>query len=264
MDNPEYGVCRLSVVPVRAESSDRSEQVTQLLFGDHYQVEDHSRDRRWLKIRIHFDQYEGWIDAAQHHAVSEEYFEYNHRAEFKITTDITSSILYNKSPQVILMGSVIPISSTELFKMEEQFAFNGNAKNLGQKREFEYLRTIARQYLNAPYQWGGKQPFGIDCSGLVQMVFKICGYTLQRDAHQQSHQGKGVATLGEAHPGDLAFFRNAEDKISHVGILLDDDKIIHASGRVRIDTLTDEGIVHTESRVCTHRLAHLRRILTDH
>jgi gamma-D-glutamyl-L-lysine dipeptidyl-peptidase len=262
MEIVDYGVCRLSVVSVRKEPSDSSEQVTQLLFGDHYEVLAKD-EKKWLKIRIHFDHYTGWIDARQHQSISAEYFEHINAAEFKITTDVTSSLLYNKSPQIVLMGSIIPISSAELFKMEEQFAFNGETKSLGQKREFEYLRAIAQKYLNAPYQWGGKNPFGIDCSGFTQMVFKISGYRLLRDAWQQASQGKAVKELAEAKPGDVAFFQNAEGKIIHTGILLGADKIIHASGKVRIDQLTEEGILNTETRALTHRFSQLRRILAE-
>lgn len=263
MEIQDYGVCRLSVVPVRAGAADQSEQVTQLLFGDHYEVLSQADDKKWLRIRVHFDQYEGWIDARQHHTISHDYFEYLNRAEFKITTDITTSILYNKSPQIILMGSMIPISSSELFKMEEQFAFNGEAKNLGQKREFEFMRSAAMKYLNAPYQWGGKSPFGIDCSGFVQMVFKVCGFRLFRDSGQQANQGKSVKQYNDSRPGDLVFFKNKEDKIHHVGILLEEDKIIHASGRVRIDHLNDEGILNLDTKIYTHQFSHIRRILAE-
>src|SRR5690606_26385050 len=177
--------------------------------------------------------------------------------------DLTSSLLYNKSPLIILMGSIIPISSSELFKMEEQFAFNGEAKNLGQKREYEYVKNVAMKYINAPYQWGGKSPFGIDCSGFVQMVFKIAGYSLYRDAAQQVTQGKPVPQLSEARPGDLAFFKNDKGKIHHVGILLDGDKIIHSSGRVRIDYIHEEGILQQDTKIFTHELATIRQILPD-
>lgn len=263
MEILDFGVCRLSIVPVRVEASDKSEQVSQLLFGDHYEVTNQTHDKKWIFIRINFDQYEGWIDTKQHHSISREYYEYLNRAEFKITTDITSSILYNKSPQIILIGSMIPISSSELFKMEEQFAFNGEAKNLGQKREFEFLKNAAMKYLNAPYLWGGKSPFGIDCSGFVQMVFKICGYRLFRDSRQQANQGKSFKTFGTGKPGDLVFFKNREEKINHVGILLDDDRIIHASGRVRVDHLNEEGILNLETKIYTHQFSHIRRILSE-
>jgi hypothetical protein len=263
MEILDYGVCRLSIVPVRADGNDKSELVTQLLFGDHYEVTELTKDKKWLKIRINFDLFDGWIDAKQHHSVSHEYYDYLNRAEFKITMDVTASILYNKSPQIILMGSMIPISSFELFKMEEQFAFNGEAKNLGQKREFEFLRNVAVKYLNAPYLWGGKSPFGIDCSGFVQMVFKICGYRLFRNSWQQSNQGKSFRNIEQGKPGDLVFFKNSEDKINHVGILLEEEKIIHASGRVRIDHLNEEGILNLETKIYSHQFSHIRRILAE-
>lgn len=263
MEILDYGVCRLSIVPVRAEPNDKSELTTQLLFGDHYEVNEYSKDKKWLKIRINFDQFEGWLDAKQHHTVSHEYYEYLNRAEFKITTDVTASILYNKSPQIILMGSMIPISSSELFKMEEQFAFNGEAKNLGQKREYEFLRNISFKYLNAPYLWGGKSPFGIDCSGFVQMVFKICGYRLFRNSWQQSNQGKSFRNIDMAKPGDLIFFKNPEGKVNHVGIFLEGDRIIHASGRVRVDHLNEEGILNLETKIYSHQFSHVRRILSE-
>src|SRR5690606_15553029 len=154
-------------------------------------------------------------------------------------------------------------SSAELFKMEEQFAFNGESKNLGQRREIEFLRSTASKYLNSPYLWGGKSPFGIDCSGFTQMVFKINGYKLQRDASQQATQGRAVESLEESRQGDLAFFQDEKGKITHTGIVLGDNKIIHASGKVRVDTLQEAGIMHTDSKVITHRLAALRRILPD-
>jgi hypothetical protein len=263
MKETDFGVCRLSLVTVRKEPADQAEQVSQLLFGDHYTVLEKTQNAKWIKIKIDFDQYEGWIDAKQHHPIALEYFDHINHAEFKITTDITSTLLYNKSPQMVLIGSIIPISSAELFKMEEQFAFNGEVKNLGQRRESEFLRTIASKYLNSPYQWGGKSPFGIDCSGFTQMVFKICGYKLLRDTTQQVNQGKPVESLNVSKQGDLAFFQNKDGKISHTGILLSENKIIHASGKVRVDQITEEGIMDLETKIFTHRLSGIRRILAE-
>lgn len=263
MEEIDFGVCRLSLMPVRKEPAHQAEQVTQLLFGDHYTVIERSPEDNWMKIRIDFDRYEGWIDGKQHQSISAEYYNHINHAEFKITTDPTSTLLYNKSPQVVLMGSIIPISSSELFKMEEQFAFNGESKNLGLRREFDFLRTIALKYLNSPYQWGGKSPFGIDCSGFTQMVFKICGYKLLRDASQQVNQGKGVDSVRTYRQGDLAFFRDEKGGITHTGILLSENRIIHASGKVRIDLFNENGIVHMETQAPTHQLSRLRRILPE-
>jgi hypothetical protein len=258
----DHGVCRLSVVPVRADASDKSELVTQLLFGEHYEVLQLSKDRKWLQIRNHFDTYEGWIDSKQHHSITKEHFDYINRADFKITTDVTTSILYNKNPIPIVMGSIIPITGSELFKMEEQFAFNGESKSLGQKRASDFLRQTAQKYLNAPYLWGGRSPFGIDCSAFTQMVFKINGHKLHRDAAQQVKQGKSVL-FKEAQAGDLAFFKSKEGKIIHVGLLLSSDKVIHASGKVRIDHLNEEGILQSESKVYSHTSPSIKRILPD-
>jgi hypothetical protein len=263
MDEIDFGVCRLSLVSVRQEPNHRAEQVTQLLFGDHYAVLEKSVDHNWMKIRIHFDQYGGWIDSKQHQTITPEYFNHINHAEFKITTDLTSTLLYNKSPQVVLMGSMIPISGSELFKMEEQFAFNGESKNVGHRRGFDFLRTVASKYLNSPYQWGGKSPFGIDCSGFTQMVFKICGYKLARDTSEQVNHGKAVATLAASQQGDLAFFVNESGKVSHTGILLAENKIVHASGKVRVDFITENGIENSESKALTHHLSAVRRILPD-
>lgn len=257
----DYGVARLSLIPVRKEPSERSEQVTQLLFGEHYEVLEAGVEGDWYRVRASLDHYEGWISAIQHHAVSREYFQYSSQAEFKITTELSTSILYQKRKQFILMGSIIPISSSELFRMEEQFAFNGEAKNLGQKRDYEFLKATALRYLNAPYHWGGKSPFGIDCSGFVQMVFRICGYRLDRDSIQQVRQGKPVNGVQDCQPGDLVFFSRASRKIDHVGIVMGQEKIIHASGKVRVDDLTPDGIRNVDTGRVTHEFVQARRVL---
>ncbi|MTI28029.1 C40 family peptidase [Fulvivirga kasyanovii] len=263
MEIGEKGICRLSVVPVGAQASDKSEQVTQLLFGDHYTINQVSDDRKWLRIEMYFDKYIGWIDVKQHYAISEAYFNQINGADYKICTDLTSSILYNKHHISIVIGSILPISTNELFKMEEQLAFNGDSKSLSQKREFEYLKQTVKKYLNAPYAWGGRSPFGIDCSGLVQNVYRICGYALPRDASQQVRSGVAVPSLEEVMPGDLAFFSGINGNITHVGIVLEDNQIIHASGRVRIDNLDARGIVDAQSGQVTHTFSTLRRIIRE-
>lgn len=255
------GVCRLSIVPVRAEASDKSEMVTQLLFGDHYSVIGATEGGNWLQIRIFFDGYEGWIDAKQHYAILDEYFEQISHSDYKICLDVSATILYKKHTVPIVIGSILPISTHELFSPEEHLAFNGESKSLGQKREFDFVKQVSHKYLNAPYLWGGKSPFGIDCSGFTQQVFKICGYALKRDAWQQAQQGMPVNGLSEAQPGDLAFFTRKSDKISHVGIILENQCIIHASGKVRIDALDEEGILNVDSNTRSHRLVEIRRIL---
>jgi len=259
----DYGVCRLAIVPVRMEANHRAEQVTQLLFGDHYEVLEAALPNKWLRIRIYADQYEGWIDAAQHHAISKEYFDQINLANFKITTEITSTILFKKMPLSIVMGSIVPISASELFKLEEHFAFNGESKALSIRRDIDFLKAMAMRYLHAPYLWGGKSPFGIDCSGFTQMIFRLAGYGLMRDAHQQSKQGRPVASLAQARPGDLVFFAQKSMAVSHVGLLLDEGSIIHASGTVKVEKLVPEGILPGEAGEVSHLFHSMRRVLPE-
>ena len=261
MTDLQKGICRLSIVPVRKDPAHSSELVTQLLFGDHYTVLSVTPDGKWIHIKMYFDGYEGWIEINQHKEISEEYFYDIINNEFKISTEITSSVLYKKKTLQIVMGSILPIAHTELFDIEGQFAFNGDSKNLGQKRDYDFAKTIALKYLNTPYMWGGKTPYGIDCSGLVQMVFKIAGYKLKRDTSEQVRQGVIVSDLKGSKPGDIAFFSDDKGKIAHVGIIIDNSKIIHAYGQVRVDLLDQKGIFNEKNKIYTHKLEYIKRIL---
>jgi len=260
MKYTSFGICRHSIIPVRDKPSDKSEMTTQLLFGESYEVLELSDDKKWYKIEIDFDSYQGWLDLKQCNEISREYYDQIQNLEYKICTDLISQILYKKQMLNIVIGSILPITSSELFKMNEQFAFNGEAKNTGRKSNFEFLKKIALKYLNAPYLWGGKTPFGIDCSGFTQQVYRICGYKLKRDSFQQYLAGLKVE-IKDSLPGDLAFFSNEQEKIVHVGILLEENKIIHASGKVRIDMLDEKGIFNESISSYTHKLAGIRRIL---
>ena len=262
MEPIAFGVCRLAVVPVRSDPREMAEQITQLLFGDHYEVMSATSDKKWLRIRIYADQCEGFLEVKQHHVISGEYFDQINQTDYKITTEVASAVLYKKTPLTVVMGSIVPISSSELFKIEEQFAYNGESKSLGQRRDVEFLIIIAKRYLSSPFQWGGKSPFGIDDSGFVQMVYKISGYSLQRDVNQQSLQGKKIKSFSEAKAGDLVFFSERSGNPTHVGIILGDDKVIHAYGQVRIDSLTEEGALNPETKVYTHLLHSIRRIVS--
>ena len=260
MEPTEKGVCRLSLIPVRESPSHSSEMTTQLLFGDHYEIIEETDQKDWKKIRIHFDSYEGWIPRLSHYQISQEYFDQINNSDYKICTDHSATIFFKKHYIHVLLGSILPISTNELFRVEEQLAFDGMSKSLSQRRDFEFLKEMAFKYMHAPYVWGGKTPFGIDCSGFTQQVFKICGYRLKRDSSQQALQGDEVA-FDQRKPGDLAFFVDKNQKISHVGIVLEEDRIIHASGSVRVDGISEEGVFNQDLNELTHRLISVRRII---
>ena len=257
----QYGICRLSLIPMRMEPDHRSEMVNQLLFGEHFSVNRESDDGKWLKIMSALDRYEGWIQVEQFHEITSDYFEQVGLMDYRICTDIFSSILFNKTQVMITMGSILPISSNELFEMDEHLAFNGESKSLGQKRDADFIEQTARKYLNSPYLWGGKSPFGIDCSGLTQMVFRISGYSIPRDSSQQVVSGRHIEDFKESSPGDLIIFNDDSGKIDHVGIMIENQKIIHSSGKVRIDEITVDGIRNSDTGRITHNLHSIRRII---
>lgn len=256
----EHGIIRIPIASMRRGPSHRDEMISQLLFGESYSVTEISADGEWMKIVASYDRYEGWIQQQQHHAISDEYFEQIGNTEYKVSTDVASTILFNRHYMNIVMGSILPISVNELFKMEEQLAFNGESKNLGIKSSWDQIRQFAMKYMYTPYLWGGKSPFGIDCSGFTQMVFRIGGYFIARDSRDQVNHGEEIP-FGKHEPGDLAFFVNEQGTINHVGLVLEEGKIIHASGEVRIDQLEAQGITRQDTGRLTHPLQTLRRIL---
>lgn len=262
MNIQEKGLCRLSIVPLRAEARESSEMVSQLLFGDHYTVLEVSGNKEWLRIKIQFDGYEGWINAKQHHIITEEHFEELSNVGYQACGELCGRLTLKNEVLHIVYGSLLPLTGNELFDLTELVKYEGKRLAVRKIRDFTVLKEIAFQYINSPYLWGGKTPFGIDCSGFVQMTFKLCGYPLLRDASQQARQGKTVENIGEAKPGDLAFFENAQRKIVHVGIVLENKQIIHASGKVRVDQLDEKGIFDKEKGIYTHRLCLVKRLIT--
>ncbi len=255
-----YGICQLSILPVRAEPSHRSEQVTQLLFGEHYEVLEAIQD--WIKIRIAFDGYEGFIPQGQNTFLEFQDFNFLQKTNSFLSYDLVQLMIHDSKIQTILLGSTLPFYENEHCRInDKKFKFDGNARFPEKTKSAQTLIENTFMYLNAPYLWGGRSPFGIDCSGFTQMVFKLSGYKLHRDAAQQTEHGDTINLIHEAAAGDLAFFDNEEGKITHVGILTDKDKIIHASGKVRIDSFDQVGIFNLETKRYSHKLRLIKRIL---
>lgn len=254
----KYGIALLSVIAIRKEMSHRSEQISQLLFGETYEVL--QKQGSWMQIRCSYDNYEGWIDESQHCELSEKDFLNTNNADSGIALELVNSATSSSHSVPVLAGSTLPFFDGMNFKIaKEKFIYNGQAVQTDSKNPVVFER-IALKYLNAPYLWGGRSPFGIDCSGFTQVIFKFVGVPLLRDAYQQAGQGSIVNFIEEAQPGDLAFFGNEEGRIVHVGIILKDNKIIHASGKVRIDKLDHFGIHNTEQKKYSHSLKIIKRI----
>ena len=248
----QYGICSLSIVPLRLEASDASELVSQLLYGDFFKVLE--QRKKWSKIRLDFDGYEGWIDNKQYVEISELEFKNLKQVTPIYATDLVEFI-ENTSKELIPIPLGASLNGLSILK----HTHDGNTTS-GVLPKNNILQT-ASFYLNAPYLWGGKTPFGIDCSGFTQMVYKLNGYKLLRDASQQATQGEALSFIEESEPGDLAFFDNTEGHIIHVGIIMKDNYIIHAHGKVRVDRLDHTGIYNTELKTHTHKLRVIKKII---
>jgi cell wall-associated NlpC family hydrolase len=256
-----YAICRVALGTLRAEQSDRSEVVSQLFFGDKVQILE--RDERWYLVRNAYDNYEGWADFRQLTPISE--------AEYTETSDEEYLVpLAVQNPVTAADGSTYHLAATgslprykdgACYLGQNRFEVNFEPHQVNYNKPVNNIEKDALFYLNAPYQWGCRSMFGIDCSGFVQAVFKMSGIKLNRDASQQALQGETVDFLPSAQAGDVAFFDNEEGKITHVGLLLSNKEIIHSSAKVKIDPIDDQGIFNKELNKYSHKLRIIKRFL---
>ena len=235
------GICSVTVAPVRAEASDRAEIVTEILFGESADILEVNKN--WTRIKMHYDGYEGWMDTKQIRPVAEEILA---KRKVTVVTEDFASVLMNDGKTLLSMGS------------EVEFPAVASRRSHDVR---ESIALTAKEFINVPYLWGGKSFFAVDCSGFTQLVYKIHEIKLPRDASQQVNVGESLSFVEESRPGDLAFFENPEGKIVHVGIMLENQRIIHASGKVRIDTLDSTGIFNKELNKHTHKLRVIKSVI---
>ena len=255
----DYGICNLSIVPLRSEPTDKAELVSQVLFGEHFKVLEIRK--KWSKIRLSFDKYEGWIDNKQYLRIDDSDYSQLDNKPLVLAGNLIDFVSNNNNElMTIPIGATLPkFENNSISIGESKYTYEGDTLS-GQKNK-ENIIDIAFLFLNSPYLWGGKTPFGIDCSGFSQMVYKLNGYKLLRDASQQARQGEVLSFIEESEPGDLAFFDNDEGLITHVGIIMKDNYIIHAHGKVRIDRLDHSGIYNVDTRRHTHKLRVIKKII---
>jgi len=252
-----YGISEISVIPVRKEPNDRSEMISQLLFGETFQILE--KLEKWSFVKSTFDNYEGWVDTKSISYLSKESFlQMDSNPEF-ITQKLSNTILNNHNEQIILpAGCTLPNYNTE----KKSFTINNKQYILSEDyiSDSTDIESLVKQYLNSPYLWGGKNPYGIDCSGFVQIIYKVLGIKIPRDSADQVKEGVIINFISDTKLGDLAFFDNEEGDITHVGIIIGENEIIHASGKVRIDKLDQQGIYNRELNKYTHKLRVIKRL----
>lgn len=248
----QYGICHLSITPLRNEPQHTSELCSQVLYGDHFKVLE--KRKHWSKIRLAYDNFEGWVDNTQYTIIDQLTYQSIHKHEPKLSGDLVEFIYDEKH-------SLIPVTLGSNISAIAYLSGNFDGELIEGKQPKDNIIRTALNYINSPFLWGGKTPFGIDSSGLTQMVYKLNGYSLMRTATQQSTQGEALSFIEESEAGDLAFFDDDEGNIIHVGIMMDDNYIIHSYGKVRIDRIDHTGIFNTDTRTHSHKLRVIKKII---
>lgn len=247
-----YGICPLSIIPMRIEPADQGEMVNQVLYGEFFKVLEIRK--KWSRIRLAHDNYEGWIDNKQYQLIEADQYNQAEDKDTLLASDILQMVS-GKDHVIISIPLGAIVSNLEL----TSHSYEGNS--VSETNGKEALLHTALLYLKSPYLWGGRTPFGLDCSGFTQMVYRLNGHQLFRDASQQAAQGEPLSFIEESEPGDLAFFDNDEGAITHVGIMMQDNHIIHCHGEVRIDRIDHSGIYNAERRIHTHKLRVIKKII---
>jgi len=257
------GYCNVAAAPLRAAGSHRAEMTSQLLFGERADVLEETKEG-WMRVRCHHDGYDGWIRSGQLSLLTAAASRRPARCVV-VGDGARAEDAETGGAMPMPAGAVLEGLKSGILSLPggAQARFRGS-KELRTALRYspEALRAHAMRYLHAPYLWGGRTVWGIDCSGLVQMAFALCGVALPRDAWQQAEAGTEVDFLAHARSGDVAFFDNDAGRIVHTGILLGDGQILHAtetSGRAVIDRIDTEGIVSVSLKRRTHRLRAIRR-----
>ncbi|MFV0522084.1 MAG: NlpC/P60 family protein [Mangrovibacterium sp.] len=256
-----FGICTLSSIPVRFEPSEKSEVITQILFGEHFMITQEFMG--WYMIKSEFDSTEGWVNPLMVTPISSRIFNNINAKASAVCTSILDLITRKDDQLMVVAGSSLPLwrPYKKEFSLGSGYnAVNGKFNAKPVKNLEQFIIQHALMYFNVPHQIGGRSPFGIDASGLIQIIFKMAQIHLPRTADEQVNFGDALTFIEECQNGDVAFFHDEHGKINHVGFIWERNKIIHVSGKVRIDGIDQYGIYNQQTRRYTHNLRVIKRI----
>lgn len=260
----EYAIVKDPLIPVRFAPSDKSEMIDQILFGEFFEIFDEQGE--WCFIKNKLNNYTGWINK-KHRYIPITDNEYRNREDCKVTLKPVTTVEHENNSNTISVpgGSILPNYKKESNSFNlgpEKYIISAPFEDESKESKEQKILSYAKQYLNAPYLWGGKTLMGMDCSGFVQLIFRMSGINIPRDSSEQVRNGVTVEFIDQAKPGDVAFFDNEEGNIIHTGILLSKQEIIHASGSVKIDLIDHQGIYNRETCQYSHKLRIIKQYLT--
>ncbi len=275
-----FGIALLGIIPMRALPSETTEMVSQMLFGESYKVLAVSENQKWYYILTDIDQYNGWISSGQHYELDKLTYKNYQKLPFQLSKANETYIHIDNVTFALPQGCIIKKNQDKKLVLgEKEIIFEGKLQKITQKSKVHFLKKIQflKNFLYAPYLWGGKTPFGVDCSGFVQQVYRLFGVNLLRDARLQHTQGEEVWSLADLQTGDLAFFKR-NDKIVHVGIVFSQKDackylekiqfpiqfkdawvVVHSADFVRIDFLDKKGLFRRQTQAYSHFEPSFRR-----
>ncbi|MCF0207753.1 MAG: C40 family peptidase, partial [Bacteroidales bacterium] len=180
----ELGICEYAYLPMRANATHRAEMVSQILFGEIFEII--ARHQDWAKVRLIHDNYIGWIESVTISRYLGQVPEESYITDRYVTTEDATMLIVNDNSRLFVpKGSLLPqsiVEKPEFFIGENKYFLLSDLDSPHEDTVRERLVEYAQNMIDTPYLWGGRSQWGIDCSGFAQLLYRFCGMLLPRDA----------------------------------------------------------------------------------